>query len=239
MALRAEYENSVDIGVFTKLTNKYCVMAPGGSSSYKVIEQELSNKIPCFEATIGGLRCIGRLSVGNRKGLILPSTCNDQEMLHIRNCLPEEIVVQRVEERLSALGNCIVCNDYVALVHPEIDKETEELISDVLGVEVFRHSVGGNPLVGTYSVVSNKGAMLAPNTTQQEQEEFGTMLQVPLISGTVNRGSDLVGAGMIVNDWCAFVGMDTTATELSIVEGIFKLRNETDVQFASVMELMQ
>ncbi len=30
--------------------------------------------------------------------------------------------VQRVEERLSALGNVIACNDYVALVHPDLDK---------------------------------------------------------------------------------------------------------------------
>ena len=44
------------------------------------------------------------------------------EMLHIRNSLPDEVVVQRIDERLSALGNTIACNDYVALVHPDIDK---------------------------------------------------------------------------------------------------------------------
>ena len=27
-----------------------------------------------------------------------------------------------MEERLSALGNCITCNDYVALAHPDIDR---------------------------------------------------------------------------------------------------------------------
>ena len=40
----------------------------------------------------------------------------------IRNSLPEEIKMQRVEEKLSALGNVIACNDYVALVHPELEK---------------------------------------------------------------------------------------------------------------------
>jgi translation initiation factor 6 len=44
----------------------------------------------------------------------------------------------RIEERLSALGNVIACNDHVALVHPDIDRDTEELIADTLGVEVFR-----------------------------------------------------------------------------------------------------
>jgi translation initiation factor 6 (eIF-6) len=40
----------------------------------------------------------------------------------MRNSLPDEVVVQRIDERLSALGNCITCNDYAGLVHPDIDK---------------------------------------------------------------------------------------------------------------------
>lgn len=44
------------------------------------------------------------------------------ELMHIRNSLPDEVVVQRIDERLSALGNCIACNDYVALIHPDIDR---------------------------------------------------------------------------------------------------------------------
>lgn len=76
--------------------------------------------------------------LGNRRGLLVPSTTTDQELLHIRNSLPDGVVVQRVEERLSALGNCIVCNDYYALIHPDMDRETEDIIADVLGVEVFR-----------------------------------------------------------------------------------------------------
>jgi translation initiation factor 6 len=42
--------------------------------------------------------------------------------------LPDSVRIQRVEERLSALGNCIACNDHVALIHPELDKNTEEII---------------------------------------------------------------------------------------------------------------
>jgi translation initiation factor 6 len=161
------------------------------------------------------------------------------------------VVVQRIEERLSALGNCIVFNDHVALVHTDIDRETEDIISDVLGVEVFRQTIAGNALVGSYCKISNQGGMVRlklyylhihtpcatdygiiknsfflqvhPRTTVADLEELSSLLQIPLVAGTVNRGSDVIGAGLVVNDWTALCGLDTTSTEISVIEGIFKL----------------
>jgi len=155
--------------------------------------------------------------------------------------------MQRVEERLSALGNVVACNDYVALVHPDIDRETEEIIADVLKVEVFRQTVADNVLVGSYCRITNQGGLVHPKTTIEDQDELSSLLQVPIAAGTINRGSDVIGAGVVgesargqgekraarsscnanflANDWCAFAGITSTATELSVLEAILKLQN--------------
>lgn len=69
----------------------------------------------------------------------------------------------------------------------------------------------------------SQGGMVHPRTTVEDIEELSSLLQVPLVAGTVNRGSDVLGGGLIVNDWSAFVGLDTTSTEISVIENIFRL----------------
>lgn len=233
MATRAAFEGNNEIGVFSKLTNAYCLVAIGGSENfYSVFESELADHVPVIHTSIAGTRIIGRLTAGNKNGLLVPSTTTDQELQHLRNSLPDKIKIQRVEEKLSALGNCIACNDHVALVHPDVDQDTEEIIEDVLGVEVFRHSVAKNVLVGSYCSLSNQGALVHPKTSLEEQKELSALLQVPVTAGTVNRGSDVIGAGLVVNDWTAFCGLDTTSTELAVIESIFNLQDQEQVKAA-------
>ena len=142
--------------------------------------------------------------------------------------------MEKIEEKLSALGNCIVCNDRVALVHPEIDQDTENKIAEILNVEVYKQTIAGNPLVGSYCVLTNSGGLVHPMCSVAELDELSTLLQIPLCAGTVNRGQDVIGAGLVANDFAAFCGNDTTATELSVIDAIFKLgNNKGDDIFAS------
>ncbi|MFH4982511.1 hypothetical protein AB6A40_009220 [Gnathostoma spinigerum] len=224
MALRCQFEASNDVGVFCKLTNAYCLVGIGSSENfYSIIEGELADVIPVIHCSIAGTRIVGRVTAGNRHGLLVPNATTDQELQHLRNSLPDSVKIRRVDERLSALGNVIACNDHVAIVHADISAETEKALVEVLNVEVFRMSLAQNALVGSYAAISSQGALVAASTPPETQKELSALIQVPVVAGTINRGSELVGAGLCVNDWIAFVGLDTTSTEISVVESIFKL----------------
>ncbi len=112
-------------------------------------------------------------------------------------------------------------------------KNTEEIIQDVLGVEVFRTTICGNPLVGSYCRFSNRGGMVHPKTSVKDQDKLSSLLQVPIVAGTVNRGSQNIGAGLVVNDWKAFCGLNTTSTEVSVVESIFCLKDNNQSAIVS------
>jgi len=230
MCERACFENSADIGVFALLTNAYCLLGMKACQNhFTVLEDELSEKIPVVHTSIAGCRTVGRMCVGNRNGLLLPTICTNLEMKHIRSSLPDEVSIIRVEERLSALGNVIVCNDHVALIHPDLDQETEDIIANTLKVEVYRQTVAKQPLVGTFSKITNHGGLVHPNCSKAEQKELACLLQIKVCAGTVNRGSSTIGAGLVVNDWKGFCGADTTVTEINIIDKIFFKEQELEV----------
>ena len=66
-----------------------------------------------------------------------------------------------------------------------------------------------------------------------ELDALSSLVQVPLCAGTVNRGNDQIGTGMVVNDWKDFTRTETTATELSVIDAIFKLTDAGKSVFAA------
>ena len=81
MITRTKYINSSEIGVYASLTNKYCIIGPGGPYNFiSSFTSQLGYGFPVIETTIASTNLIGTLVKGNSKGLLVPSTIEDYEM---------------------------------------------------------------------------------------------------------------------------------------------------------------
>ena len=169
---------------------------------------------------------VGTMTCGNSKGLLVPHTTTEHELEHIKRKLPKDIKVEKINDVFTALGNCIACNDSVALIHPEMSEDTEKIIAETLQVTVIRSTIAGNPLVGTYCHISNNAMLVHPSCGLSGIQRLVDLTKVPVCSGTINKGEGYVGSGLVANDSCAFVGQISTATEISIIDALFRF-NET------------
>lgn len=225
MSYRIDFEGSGEIGAYSRLTNRYCIIGKSNHRNfYSSFQEHL--EIPIVETTINSINTVGSQCQGNKNGLIVPSTISHHELLHIRNSLPEDIQVVAIEERLNALGNVLICNDRVGLVHPEMSNESIEMISDCLKIDLIKCGIGSEYLVGTFSVLNNTGMLVHPNVSKEDMEKLGEILNVRVMVGTVNRGSSVIGGALVVNDWIGFTSHRTTSTEISIIDTAFSFTDE-------------
>lgn len=67
MALRVQFENNDDIGVFSKLTNTYCIVAIGGAETFYrfvFISRSLRLCFECYRSVVGSNNSTTRVLQG-------------------------------------------------------------------------------------------------------------------------------------------------------------------------------
>ncbi len=214
MIRRINMDGSPNLGVSISVTDKIAIAPPKILDSMEDLITECLG-IEVIKTPISGSNLTGALTCGNSNGFIVSKYTFDKELETIRE---KGIEVERIPDKLTAVGNIVLANDSGALVHPLISDKSVELISDVLDVEVKRGSIANYKITGSVANATNKGVLVHPATPEDEIENLENLFKTPVDVGTVNNGTQFVGSCSIANSNGVMVGLNTTGPELARIE---------------------
>lgn len=217
---RLSLQGSPNVGIYALATNRY-ILAPPKTSELKARLLEKTLNAPLVRSSFAGTILLGVYAAANSNGMVLPDIIGEEELKAFSAVVGN---VVQVESRRNALGNLVLVNDHGALVAESLyrEKEVVRAIRDTLGVEVAVGRIAGLPYVGSLASANNKAALVHPERSDEEAEFLANLLKVQVDSGTVNRGSPFVGAGMLCNDSGVVVGSLTAGPELMIISSLFE-----------------
>ncbi len=204
----ADVFGSPNIGVYCFCTENLAVVPPG-LTSRKLTQFADTLGVNICNTTIGGTTLVGALVTGNSKGVLVPHTIQDYELRRIEEF--SKVII--VESNWTALGNVVLANDFGAIVHPDAPTEIAKSVNK-LGVQIAYGQIGSLSFVGALAIATNKGAILSPNTLNQEQSVIEAALHVKVELSTTNGGVPFVKSGILANSKGAIVGPLTRGAEL-------------------------
>ncbi|WP_126663832.1 translation initiation factor IF-6 [Haloterrigena salifodinae] len=212
---RLAFAGSAYVGVFARATDS-CVLVRPDVDDDVVADLTDELEVPAVQTTVGGSSTVGALATGNENGLLVSARVLEYE----REALEEavDVPVAELPGNINAAGNVVLANDYGAYVHPDLPRETVQIVEDTLEVPVERGDLAGVRTVGTAAVATNSGVLCHPKATDEELDVLEETLDVRADVGTVNYGAPLVGSGLIANESGYIVGEDTTGPELGRIE---------------------
>lgn len=205
----ADVFGSPNIGVYC-FCNENLAIVPPGLTNRKMgqIAQALDVKV--CSTTIGGSTVVGALVTGNSKAILVPHIIQEYELDRIR-AFSKTVIL---DSKWTALGNVVLMNDFGAVIHPEAPKEIAEAVDGELGVRTAQTEIGGLSFVGALGIATNKGAILSPNTLEEQRTVIESALHVEAELSTTNGGVPFVKSGILANSKGAVVGPLTRGAEL-------------------------
>lgn len=199
------------IGVFSSTSESLTII-----SKVDEKEEEFNEALetPVIKTTIGGTRVIGSLICTNSNGVMVPDITEEREIEPIL----DHLEVRMVPNRLNAMGNNILLNDYGALIHPDLNKKVEKVVKSLFQVDVKRGSIAGVNMVGSIAVATNQGVLCHPHVDEDEKQMMEELFDVPVMKTTANHGSAWIGTCLVANTKGAVIGDRTTPIEMGRIE---------------------
>ena len=210
------------IGVYIYANDKIVIIPPGIDNKTKELIAKTLQVDNIIETRIAGMNIVGVLIAGNNKGILLPRISDVEEVRTIKRYFDGNVEVLNI--KATALGNIILTNDKAAIIYPEIERTAVKVIRDVLDVEtIVPKSIADIIAVGAAGVVTNRGGLVHPDTSDKEIEDLSGIFGVPIDVGTVNFGVSFIKTGLVANSYGAIVGEKTTGPEIMRITQVLRV----------------
>ena len=217
MIKRLNLGGNPNLGVSIAATDDLAIIPPNLTpETINLIEEAL--EVKTVQTLISGSNLAGALTCGNSNGIIVSKYAFDREIKAIKEMGVE---VEKISDRLTAVGNILLANDNGAIANPLLSDEAVERITQILDVEVIKGNIAQFNIPGAVAVATNKGLLLHPNSSQEDIKLVENILKVPADVGTVNNGTALVGACAVATTKGVVVSLKTTGPELARIEETF------------------
>lgn len=213
-----DFYNNPNIGLFFYTNNEKTIIPEITPTSVKsLIKEELSTElVECntYESSVNNV-----FLTGNNEFLFAPSILTNKEEEALNNIKGLKLVV--LDTKLNALGNNMCFSKNNVLINPKFENKIVKKLEG-LGFKVSKGRVAGVNTVGANLITFGSKALVNPDASESEMESVKKALSLDCVKGTVNNKSNIVKAGLIVNNKGVLVSKNMTGPEMMKVEEVFK-----------------
>ena len=214
MLKRMNLTGSPNLGVYISVNDEVAIVPFNLSTEVEDIIKE-TLEVDTIKTSIAGCNLNGALAVGNSNGFVVSPYINEKELQTLEDA---GLNVSLMPGKYTAVGNIIAANDHGAIVGPKVGEKAVKVIEDTLKVPVEISSIADSNIIGSSSLVTNKGFLVHRDASYEELDFVEEVFKVEGNIGTVCKGMPLVGACGIANSQGAIVGESTTGPEMARLE---------------------
>ncbi len=221
VVMKTDLFGSMNIGNYAKATNRYLIVG-GEAGDREVAQLAAALEVESVKVVIRDCRVTAPFFVGNQNGLLI-SKFVDADTVQLLKMELNDINVEVIDARHTAIGNLIIANDQGAMFSEVLSPKIVETMSDVLDIEPRIGVVAKATYIGSLAVVNNNGCLVSPFAQDEEMESIEEILRVDVERGTINSGVKFISSGLIANDKSAVAGGFTDGSELMKISQALKV----------------
>ena len=214
MLKRMNLTGSPNLGVYISVNDEVAIVPFNLPTEMEPVMKE-ALEVDLIRTSIAGCNLNGALAVGNSNGFVVSPYINEKELQTLEDA---GLNVSLMPGKYTAVGNIIAANDHGAIVGPKVGEKAVKVIEDTLKVPVEISSIADSNIIGSSSLVTNKGFLVHRDASYEELDFVEEVFKVEGNIGTVCKGMPLVGACGIANSQGAIVGESTTGPEMARLE---------------------